>query len=399
MTNILKPGSPEEAGLNPQALEELDGEICASLGTGPERGFPGAVLLVARRGVVAKHVAYGYSQTHGGERGLKTPRPMRPDTIFDLASVTKVAATTAAIMRLVEDGRVDIEAPVSDLIPEFSGGGKERVTVRHLLEHRAGLWEWWPLYLHARGREEVIQHIARMDLRYPVGEERHYSDLGFILLGEVVSRVSGEPLDRYVRREIHIPLGMKDTSYLPPVELRERIAATSHGDPYEQRMIRESDPYPVEADPDRFDGWRGYTIVGEVHDGNAFHALGGVSGHAGLFSTAYDLAVFGQVLLNGGSYGEFRLCSPETIKEFTRDRRGEGQGLGFRVWRMETFVGRQVEGFGHPGFTGTRFIVVPELEMAVVLLTNRVHPGLPYGEVEPAWQAVLRGVAVVAESS
>lgn len=368
-------------------LDEVVGRL---VGDGRAALAPGAVVLVARRTSVVRLSACGYAQTHDGWERLQAPRPMLPDSVFDLASITKVAATTAAVMRLVDDGILDLDERAIRWLPEFAGGGKERITIRHLLAHRAGLKEWWPLYLNARNPRQAIQQAVALDLRYPVDVGRHYSDLGFMLLGEILQRATGEPLDVLVGRLVHAPLGMDDTRYGQVHVPHERLVATSTGNPHERAMIETRDPYPVEGDPDDFDGWRRHTLVGEANDGNAFYAFDGVAGHAGLFSTARDLAVFGQALLNDGGYGDFRLCSPETIAEFTEDRSGEGQGLGFRVGFISMPDGETVTAFGHGGFTGTELLVAPEMETVIVLLTNRQHPRPPYRSIEGLREIVMR---------
>ena len=187
--------------------------------------------------------------------------------------MTKVAATTLACMRLVDECRLELDAPVSTWIPELSGDEKEQITVRQLLTHRSGLWEWQPIYLSAHDQRAAITFIANVDLRYPVGQGRHYSDLGFMLLGEIVCRITNGPLDSYVDRAVYRPLGMTDTCYRPPQGLRSRIAATSLGNPSERTVIRTKEPYPVEGDPSEFAGWRDYTLVGEVNEGQQFLML------------------------------------------------------------------------------------------------------------------------------
>ena len=376
--------------MNAAVLDSLDSTIASCVGSGPGHCFPGAMVLVARRALVVKSSAYGFAQTHTGSRRLDVPRPVREDTIFDLASMTKVAATTLACMRLVDECRLELDAPVSTWIPELSGDEKEQITVRQLLTHRSGLWEWQPIYLSAHDQRAAITFIANVDLRYPVGQGRHYSDLGFMLLGEIVCRITNGPLDSYVDRAVYRPLGMTDTCYRPPQGLRSRIAATSLGNPFEHTMIRTKEPYPVDGDPSEFAGWRDYTLVGEVNDGNAFHCFAGVAGHAGLFSTARDLAVLGQTLLNGGGYGIVQLCSPAVVEEFTSDQADYGQGLGFLTQRPLASDGTRTSGFGHGGFTGTEIIIDPDQELLVVLLTNRQHPNLPDASIERTWQNVLQ---------
>jgi serine-type D-Ala-D-Ala carboxypeptidase len=383
--------------MNPAALDALDTALVSCIGSRPGSRSPGAVVLVARRAIIVKLAAYGFAQTHKGKQKLDEPRPVRTDTIFDLGSITKVASATAASMKLADEGRLVLDAPVSTWIPEFSGGDKERVTARHLLAHSSGLWEWQPLYLDTDSREGAIKLIAQLDLRYPAGQGRHYSDLGFMLLGDMIYRITGEPLDSYVTRAVHRPLGMADTSYRPAKTLHNRVAATSLGNPFEQQMISTGEPYPVNRNPYKFDGWRDYTLVGEVNDGNAYYCFAGVAGHAGLFSTAYDLAIFGQALLNAGGYGTTRLCSEAIVREFTSEHYHRGQGLGFRTKLLSAIAGNDATGFGHSGFTGTQLLVDPQRDLVVVLLTNRQHPDLPYPSIESIWQTVLRCVTAAVD--
>jgi CubicO group peptidase (beta-lactamase class C family) len=335
-------------------------------------GPPGAVVLLLRDGVAAEEVAVGWAERPAdGTQG----RPMTPETIFDLGSITKVAVTTATLMALVDRGLLDLDAPLSSWIDGFAGSGKERVTLRDLLSHRAGLWEWWPVYFGARDPSAAIELVASLELRYPVGSGRHYSDLGFMLLGEVVQRVAGEGLADVARRLVHEPLGLHDSRFLPPPALRPRIAATSLGDAYEREMVATGVPYPVGLDPNAFGGWRERTLVGVVNDGNAHHAFCGVAGHAGLFSTARDLGALGQALAGAS------IWRPETIELFTRESGDPGQGLGF--WRREG-------GFGHSGFPGTDLLVVPDEGLVVVLLTNRLHAPGPARPLEPEWRELVR---------
>ena len=389
----LTNGSPADAGMDASALARIDETMPDFIGPDPKDRFPGAVLLVARDGVVVKHAAYGAAQTYDGDRPLPTPRPMTTDTIFDVASITKVAATTAAVMHLVDEGLLDLDAPVARYLPDFQEGAKKAITLRHLLTHRSGIWEWQPTYLHARTQHAAIDYVTDLVLRYGVNEGRHYSDLGFMLLGEIVERVTGQPLKPYVRKTIHEPLGMTNTAYHPAPSLRHRIAATSHGNHYEERMIATGEPYPILGDDHDFDHWRDYTLVGEVNDGNAYYAFEGVAGHAGLFATARDLAVYAQALANGGGYGTKRLWSEGTVSEFTGDQLDHGQGLGFWTHRLDTVDGLGGGAFGHGGFTGTEFLVAPEHGLVVVMLTNRKHPDLPLNSVSPAWEAVLDAVS------
>jgi CubicO group peptidase (beta-lactamase class C family) len=380
---------------------------------GDER-VPGAVFLVARDGHVVLEKAYGFAQLYAyalGEYGasaagearpgalsrLASPVAMTTSTAFDLASVTKVMATTFAVMLLVDRGALDVDAPVSTYLSDFRGGGKDAVTLRHLLTHRAGLVQWVPTYYHATDADQAYAYIRDLPLGWPVGEGRHYSDLGFMLLGRVVEQVAGTSLDLFLRRELYGPLGLRSTGFRPtgsrPRDAEApaaagRLAATSHGNPYEHRMVHDSTfGYRIAGDADAWDGWRHYTLVGEVNDGNAFHAFGGVAGHAGLFSTAGELETLLQLLLNRGGVAGRRYLRAETVDAFLAST-GDGQALG---WQVPDYA--PAGSFMHTGFTGTYVLGVPRERLAVVLLTNRQNVGLDagglYPDVGPLQRAVI----------
>jgi serine-type D-Ala-D-Ala carboxypeptidase len=373
--------------------EGTAGAVEAAVGrfVGESGLVPGAVVLVEHRGETLVHRAQGHAQTHfdGAER--RAARPVFRDTVFDLASLTKVVVTTTALMRLVAEGRVALDQRVAEFLPGFGARDKAAVRLRDLLTHRAGLWEWWPLYAEASNRDAALGAAAELPLRYPVGESRHYSDLSLILAGAVVEAVTDERLDSYVRREIVEPLGLDDTGFLPEPALRARCAATSLGDAYEQRMLATGDPYPTGKRPTDFQGWRTHTFVGEVSDGNAHHAFGGVAGHAGLFSSARDLARFGRMLCERGATSDGRILPAWVVDEFSSPQVDDNQGLGFWTNRWaEVGLGRG--GFGHGGFTGTQLLVDPSLDLVVVLLTNRTHRSLPFPDITPLWRALLAAV-------
>lgn len=353
-----------------------------------ERGPSAAVLAVATRDADLVTVRAGYRQTYAVDSGmaprlLTAPPPAGADDVFDLASLTKVASTTPLLMSAVESGRVDLDAPVRQWLPDFAG----TPTVRDLAEHQGGLAEWRPLYadgLHAdgpRSAADAVGLVARLPPAYPVGGGRHYSDLGFMLLGEIVAVAYGAPLAEVATREIFAPLGMTRARFRPPGHWPQGpLVATSHGDWYERRMVATGEPYSVDADVEDFPGWRDHTLVGECNDGNAWHAFGGVAGHAGLFGSASDLVALGRALLR--SLAGDGPWAPATVAEFFAPGRDPMQGLGFRIWPEYGAV-------GHPGFTGTRFAVLPERGRVVVLLTNRLHTlGEPIS-IDDAWHEVL----------
>jgi CubicO group peptidase (beta-lactamase class C family) len=276
-------------------------------------------------------------------------------------------------MILVDEGRLDLERPVHDFLPGFQGPGKEAVTVRHLLTHSSGLPAIVTLYKEVQGRAAFRERILALDLTYPPGSRSVYSDPGIILLGEVLEQVAGEPLDAFVRERVFMPLGMRDTRFRPPPELWSRIA------------------------PTEFDPWRGRLIQGEVHDENAF-AMGGVAPHAGLFSTAGDLARFARMLLNGGTLDGRRIVSRETIERFTRRAGipGSDRALG---WDTKSAEGSSAgsllsaRSFGHTGFTGTSIWIDPERRLFIILLTNRVYPTRENNLIREARPAVADAVA------
>lgn len=311
-----------------------------------DSAFPGAFAVVGNRDSVL--VEYGV----GSLDWAPSPRPDE-NTLWDMASLTKVVGMTTAMMQLTEAGKVDLDAPVQRYLPEFTGRNKDRVTVRHLLTHSSGLPAWRPLYKETWSPAEARALAVATALDTLPGVQMVYSDLGAIVLGLIVERVSGESLDAYLARHVFGPLGMTSTQYRPGRELLPRIA-------------------PTEYDP-----WRQRKIHGEVHDENAF-ALGGVSAHAGLFSTGHDVARFVRMYLNGGTLDGVRIASPETIRRFTtvQDSTLSNRALGWETPNGTNSAGHLLKrpAFGHTGFTGTSIWVDPSRDLFVILLSNRVNP-------------------------
>lgn len=315
------------------------------------------------------------------------------DVFFDLASVTKVLATTMAVMLLVDRGQLDVDVPVAEVLPAFAGSGRDEITPRHLLTHTSGLGQWWPVYYHAEDRDEAWRWLSEQQPAWPVGAERHYSDLGFMTLGRIVEEITGERLDHYVQEEIYEPLGLSahfrpaGADAVPPGP----VAATSHGNPFERRMVHDPDfGYEIALETTRWDDWRTHTLVGQVNDGNAWHAFGGVAGHAGLFATASDAAALVQLVLNGGSLAAEEVIGRATVEAFLAPHT-PNQALG---WQLPAYA---PEGsFGHTGFTGTFVLGVPDAGRVVVLLTNRQNPGVDaetqYSDVGPLQRAVTRAL-------
>jgi CubicO group peptidase (beta-lactamase class C family) len=352
--------------------------------TGPGEPPPGACLAVATPTGRAVSCA-GSAVAFDDRDRLDPPVPLTSATAVDLGSVTKLLATTSALMGLVDDGALRLEDRLDHLLPAAVGAPVAGATVADLLEHRAGLWEWWPLYLTARTPAEALATALGLPLRYPPGSGRHYSDLGFVLLGAVVAEVAGRPLAEAVAALVTAPYGLAATRYAAPAP-GHPVAASSRGDRIEREMVGTGRPYPVTADADSFAGWREHVLVGEVNDGNAFHAFGGVSGHAGLFSTVDDLLTAGRVWL--AMLAGDGPVSAATAGRFLRPGADPGQALGFRRWRSAV-DGCEVEVFGHTGFPGMAVGIVPEHAAAVVLATNRLHVDGPPRATEDMWQAAL----------
>jgi CubicO group peptidase (beta-lactamase class C family) len=376
-------------------IASADSLIVAAVGT----LIPGAVFVVSRNGHIVHERAFGYAQLNDFDmRRLVVPRSMRTSTMFDLASVTKVMATTMAAMLLVDRGKIDVDAPVWRYLPDFRGPHLDSITVRQLLQHSSGLVQWQPLYYHGSSSGETYAVIRDMPLQWGVGDARHYSDLGFMLLGFIVERVSGTRLDSFLEQNLYGPLGLKSTTFNPKAHGFTEFAATEQGNIYEHHMVYDSTfGYRYRGDPTAWSGWRQYVLNGEVDDGNSFYANGGVAGHAGLFSTAADLRVLLDLLNNRGSYAGHQYIRPQVVDAFlTRDKY-----LNFLGWQSPATL---PEGsFSHTGFTGTYVLGVPKYGLSVVLLTNRQNMGTdPRGyfpDVGPLQQAVAKAVVNAAAQS
>jgi CubicO group peptidase (beta-lactamase class C family) len=354
----------------------LAGAVEAILAGGFDRSStppPGALVALARGGRIAYAV--------GGLAHTGTGVPMRYRTATDAGSVTKIIATTTALMALVGAGAVNLDAPVRRYLPETAGGPAASATVRDLLEHQAGLWEWWPLYLSGARDADALRLAATLPARYPARSGRHYSDLGFILLGAVVARAAGADLATAVRGLVLERFRLASTRYTAPVA-GVPVAASSDGDAIEREMVRRGVPYPVTGDIRDFSGWRDHTLVGEVNDGNAFHAFGGVSGHAGLFTTADDLLRLATGLARS-LHGDGPLRR-ETVTAFLAPGRDPVQALGLRVWPRAGGTA-----FGHTGFPGVAFALLPARDAAIVMVTNRLHAGGTPRATETMWLRVL----------
>lgn len=341
----LVEGTLASVGMDSTLSARLDSIVQQGVAEG---AAPGAALAVGRFGRLVHLRGYGTLDHAPGSPAVTAT------TLYDLASLTKVVATTTAAMILEEEGRLDLARTVHSYLPEFDAPDKAAITVRMLLTHSGGLESYAPLYLKHRGRGEFIAEINARPLKSVPGSATVYSDWDMVLLQAVIERLTGTTLDRFAASRIFQPLGMVDTQFLPDtsnISLRRRIAPTA------------------------IDTTRGGLLQGTVHDGNAW-AIGGVSGHAGLFSSARDLAIFAQALLWGGTYGDAHIVIPTTVARWTsRQAAVSSRALGWDTPAPESSAGRYFSprSFGHTGFTGTSIWIDPERAVFVVLLTNRVN--------------------------
>ena len=375
----LRHGTAQQAGLTAEHVAGIMPSVRAGLAPSPEWQrplYPGAVVLVAHRGLIVEHGAVGHALRYAGSQGEELPPeqwlPMREDTIFDLASISKLF-TAAVAMQQVEQGRIDLDAPVARYLPEFAQNGKDRVTLRHLLTHTAGLPPGLNLNPYPT-IEERLAAVYAVAPRAEPGARYIYSDLSLIVVGKVLERVTGAPLDDLVRDGVSAPLDLRDTVHNPPEALRHRIAPTEW-----QEGGRE-------------------LIWGEVHDRTSW-LLGGTAGHAGVFGTARDLAVFAQTLLNGGRYGDVRILREESVAAMLTNWNaalgaGAERGLGFDIYK-HSFMGAMATpgAAGHTGYTGTSLVLDPAAGSFAILLTNRVHPHRSWSDVGPVRRAVADHLA------
>lgn len=333
---------PSAVGMSSARLATIDRVVQRGIDAG---GYPGASVVVGRKGFSVW--SKGFGALDWTTKGL----PVTADqSIYDLASLTKVIATTTAIMVLYDQGKIALDAPVSRYIPSFSGGLKDQVTIKHLLTHRAGLPAGKELWRTTSSPAAARASVLASPIQCIPGNCYEYSDLGADILGFVAEAASGEPLDQFLNEKVFGPLGMNDTHFKPNAFDAARTAPTEIAPP------------------------RGYPLRGEVHDENAY-ALGGVAGHAGLFSTASDLSVFAQMLLNNGEFNGTRIVADTTVALFTHRAERGTRALGWDSCDGNGGCGQYLSerAFGHTGFTGTSIWIDPDRQMFVILLTNRVH--------------------------
>ncbi|MBI3195014.1 MAG: serine hydrolase [Ignavibacteriae bacterium] len=376
--SVLRKDKPENVGFNSDSLALVDSVVNQAI---RDAAFPGAQVCVVKDGAIVLNKSYGKETYGASDSGFRIQdstivngqSSIVNQTMFDLASLTKVIATTSAVMKLYDEAKLGLDDKVVNFIPEFGVHGKENITIRNLLLHNSGLPAFKRLYAMCKTPQEVLDSVFNSGLIYRTGDSTVYSDFGFITLGNIVERISGQTLDEYCRKNFFEPLGMKQTMFNPPESLWTNIAPTEYDSLLRKKLVR-----------------------GVVHDGNAF-TLGGVSGHAGLFSTASDLAIFMQMLMNGGSYNGKQFLKHETIKFFTTKRgTNSTRALGWDTKSVEGYssAGKffSEKSFGHTGFTGTSIWADPERNLFVIFLANRVYPTRANTKISGVRPAVHEGV-------
>lgn len=354
--NHLPHATPQQTGLQSDSLDAIDNLVNQAIS---EAKLPGAVVTVGHRGSIVFQKAYG------NRRSVPEPEAMQTDTVFDLASLTKPIATATSIMHLVDAGKIGIDDKVADHLPEFGKEGKQDVTIKQLLLHVGGMIPDNAMSDYKDGPEIARQNFLGLQFNYDPGTKFRYSDVGFQVLGELIHAKTGKTVAQYASEHVFQPLKMTETGYLPAEQMRSRAAPTQQ----------------------RYGKW----MVGEVHDPRAY-AMGGVAGHAGLFSTAEDLAIYAQMMLDRGSYNGTKILSTEVVETMTApyDVPGAIRGLGWDKqsgYSSNRGESMTASAFGHGGFTGTAIWIDPDLQLFVIFLSNRVHPD-GTGSVNPLAGAI-----------
>lgn len=336
---------PESVSMSSKQLARIDKLMEAAI---KQDQTPGAVVLVARQGKIVLRKAYGHMATQ------PVLEPMKVNTIFDLASLTKVMSTATAVMLLVQDGQLALTDRVSQYLPAFASHGKDKITIKQLLTHYSGLPPLLDLDKPWRGYETGVKMALASQPEHPPGQQFVYSDINYIVLAELVRQVSGQPLNEFAREHIYQPLAMTDTTYQPDITWQPRIAPT------EKR--------------------NGQWLRGKANDDTTYR-MDGISGQAGLFSTVDDTAIFAQMILNQGTYHGIQVLHPSSVSTMTKNHAPADQpyqrAIGFDISSPYSTVRGDLfsaASFGHTGYTGTSLWIDPETETIVILFTNRLHP-------------------------
>lgn len=363
-------------------IEKIDNEIAFSV----NNGLPGTVFTAILNEEQVFQKNCGYQRIYNEKELMSNPEPMKADTIFDLASLTKIFSTTFSYMKLVEDKVLSIEDKVTKYLPEFTGGDKNEVTLKQVLQHNSGLPSSFHFYdpdhhpdFYSQSREKTITLLPLVPLENKPGTVTVYSDIGFALLGIIIEKVTGTRQDDFVKKNIYEPLGLKNTGYMLRSEgiPKDRFEATERcGNTRDGRVS--------------FPNIRTQTIQGEVHDEFAYYSMGQISGHAGLFSTADDLSVLCQLLLNGGKYGTFKFCSQQTVDLFLNTLNiDKTYALGFQIPTAAThliyglLLPEAGDAYAHTGWTGNCFVIDFQHNSIVIILTNKKHtPVVPTANLD-----------------
>lgn len=360
----LTPANPQEVGMRAGLGATLDSIMKVALA---EHAAPGASLAVGRYGRIVHIKGYGRLDT------VQTSSLVDENSIYDMASLTKVISTTTASMILEEQGLLDLDRTVVSYLPEFNAPEKAGITVRQIVTHRGGLEAFAPLFRDFKGREQFLEQINIRPLKSAPGTATVYSDWDMILQQLIIEKITGQTLDRFVAEKVFGPLGMTSTMYTP-----------------------DSTTYFDRIAPTEVVAFRGGLVRGSVHDENAF-SMGGVSGHAGLFSSARDLTIFAQMMLNNGEYNGVRILKPETVARWTAPQsRTSSRALGWDTPSKGSSAGSYFSprSYGHTGFTGTSLWMDPERGLFVILLTNRVNPSRDNNRHAPLRRAVADAAQV-----
>lgn len=371
---VLKEGTPESVGVSSSKLAKIDEFIQGEV----EEGFPGAVLLVIKDGKIIKNTAYGYSLKYDKNGLLDEFNSMSTNTMFDLASNSKMFATNMAIQKLASEGKLDFHDLVQEHIPGFEGEGREDISIYDIMTHSAGFASSIRFYMPDNGhgedfysldRDRTIEILNRMPAgEYPKGSKAVYSDTDYMLLGVIVENITGMMLDEYIENEIYAPLGLEHSLFNP----------LDKG--FEKEMFAATETQGNTRDGERdYPEVRRETIQGEVHDEKTYYCMGGVSGHAGLFSNSSDLAVLCQLVLNGGGYGDVKVFNKEvhdyavapSAADITYGLGWNRAGNANKTWQFGPYASDKA--IGHTGWTGTLSIIDPEYDLGVILLTNKKH--------------------------
>jgi CubicO group peptidase (beta-lactamase class C family) len=368
-------------GFSKEKLDEIDLFIQNEVAN----GFPGAVLLVAKDGKIVHHASFGFARKYDGKLLMQNPIPMQDDTLFDIASLTKVYGTTFAIMKLIDEGKLALDDKVSKYLDGYleAEDGKADITVRMLLRHSSGYGSDIRFFdksmsysdtLYSMDRDKTISLLSQIPLDNEPNTQYKYNDIDYLVLCAIIEKASGQRLDEYLKQNIFTPLGIQDNIMYKPLDnglSPHAIAAT-------ERMGNTRDGVA------NFDGIRDYTLQGEVHDEKAYYSMGSVSGHAGLFADANALAVLSQVLINGGEFNGVRILSSEVVDTFTKTYDDEKYQLGF--WRADTsdtykkFTSPNT--LYHYGWTGTATMIDMDKGMTIILLTNKRHSPCDWDKFE-----------------